>query len=70
MLSYLRASPTTFPSIKIIYSHDEPVELPISIELKYNGLRVRFDGIDQRLRIIEVLEWGKMKMAYKGVEIG
>lgn len=53
-----------------MYSKETPIESPIIIELKYNGLRVRFDGVDQRLRLIEVVEWGKMKLTYKNVEIG
>lgn len=70
MLIYLRSLPTAFPSIKLVYSKEDPVELPVTIVLSQNGIRMRFDGVDQRLRLIEVLEWGKMKMEYKGVEIG
>lgn len=43
---------------------------PVTIELKYNGIRIRFDGIEQRLRLVEIIEWGRMSISYKGVEMG
>lgn len=56
--------------MRIIYSKEDPVALPITIELKYNGIRLRFDGTEQRLRLIEVIEWGRMGITYKGVDLG
>lgn len=70
VLACLKASPTTFPSIKIIYSKKTPVKSPITVVLKYNGLRLRFDGQTQKLRLIEVIEWGKMKLTYKKRDVG
>lgn len=68
-LAQLRASPTFFPSIKIIYSDTDPINRAVTIELKYNGLRLRFDGAQQRLRLIEVLEFGKIGLVYKNQEL-
>lgn len=68
-LAQLRASPTSFPSIKVVYSETDPATKPITIELKYNGLRLRFDGAQQRLRLIEVLEFGKIGITYKNQEL-
>lgn len=70
VISVLKANPTVFPSIKISYSKHDPVQTPITINLKYNGLRLRFDGQNQKLRLIEVIEWGKMALSYKKREVG
>lgn len=70
VISVLKANPTVFPSIKISYSKHDPVQMPITINLKYNGLRLRFDGQNQKLRLIEVIEWGKMALSYKKREVG
>lgn len=34
-----------------------------------NGLRLRFDGADQRLRLIEVLDFRKSRLSYNGGEL-
>lgn len=39
------------------------------IELPANGLRLRFDGPDQRLRLIEVLDFTKIPLMYKNYEV-
>lgn len=70
VIAILKASPTTFPSISITYSKKNPVRSPVTIVLKYNGLRLRFDGITQKLRLIEVIEWAKMKLTYKNRDVG
>lgn len=38
--------------------------------LPNNGIRLQFDGSQQYLRVIEVLEWGKSRLAYNGAELG
>lgn len=40
------------------------------LTLQNNGLRLRFDGPDQRLRLIEVLDFSKTRLSYKGHSIG
>lgn len=39
------------------------------VELPENGLRLRFDGADQRLRLIEVLDFSRIALVYKGSEL-
>lgn len=39
------------------------------LQLPANGLRLRFDGPDQRLRLIEVLDFSKMALVYKNQEV-
>lgn len=39
------------------------------VTLPDNGLRLRFDGADQRLRLIEVVDLKKSMLVYKGMEL-
>jgi isoleucyl-tRNA synthetase len=45
------------------------VHKPVVLSLPANGLRLRFDGPDQRLRLIEVLDFTKIQLTYKNKEI-
>lgn len=59
----------TYPAIHLHHSSTEPVNTPVVIVLPQNGLRLRFDGPDQRLRLIEVMDFRKARLAYRGSEI-
>lgn len=39
------------------------------LQLPSNGLRLRFDGPDQRLRLIEILDFSKIALVYKTQEV-
>ncbi|KZF24210.1 isoleucyl-tRNA synthetase [Xylona heveae TC161] len=69
ILTHLKAQPRTFPVIDVSYSSSQPIATPILLTLPANGLRLRFDGPDQRLRLIEVLDFTKSKLSYKNNEI-
>ena len=68
-LTRLKAQPHTYPIIDLAYSPSQPVSEPIVLALPSNGLRLRFDGPEQRLRLIEVLDFTRNRLAYKGNEI-
>lgn len=68
-LSYLKVQAKTFPTIDISYHPSKPVTAPIIVTLSANGLRLRFDGIDQRLRLIEVLNFSKSSLTYDGKDV-
>ena len=42
---------------------------PVILNLTVNALRLRFDGPDQRLRLIEVLDFDKVSLTYNGHEL-
>jgi hypothetical protein len=42
---------------------------PVILHLPHNGLRLRFDGPEQRLRLIEVLDFTKSHLTYKDRDI-
>ncbi|KAF2089144.1 isoleucyl-tRNA synthetase [Saccharata proteae CBS 121410] len=69
ILTRLKAQPSVYPNIDVSYSPSEPILSPIVLSLPRNGIRLRFDGPDQRLRLIEVLDFGKTKLSYKNVEV-
>jgi len=51
------------------YSPAEPLTAPVVLSLSSNGFRLRFDGPDQRLRLIEVLDFSKTPLTYNGKDI-
>ncbi len=69
ILTRLKAQPQTYPSIDLSYSSTDPVLQPIILSLPASGIRLRFDGPDQRLRLIEVLDFSKTPLTYKGNEL-
>ncbi|KAL3469361.1 hypothetical protein BJX99DRAFT_241498 [Aspergillus californicus] len=69
VLSRVKAHPQTYPAIDIAYSASDPIQDPVSLQLPSNGLRLRFDGPDQRLRLIEVLDFSKTTLVYKNQEV-
>ncbi|OJJ51757.1 hypothetical protein ASPZODRAFT_108745 [Penicilliopsis zonata CBS 506.65] len=69
VLSRLKSHPQLYPAIDIAYSSGEPLQKPVLLQLPANGLRLRFDGPDQRLRLIEVLDFTKINLVYKNQEV-
>uniref|UniRef100_A0A060THT1 ARAD1D33880p n=1 Tax=Blastobotrys adeninivorans TaxID=409370 RepID=A0A060THT1_BLAAD len=70
VLSTLRALPGPFSKIEVSFSKEDPVTNPVVVILDQAGLRLHFDGSQQTLRLIELVEWGKMKTMYKNTELG
>ncbi|KAI9877560.1 MAG: hypothetical protein M1830_003571 [Pleopsidium flavum] len=69
ILTRLKARPQTYPSIDLSYSSPQPTSEPIVLSLLANGFRLRFDGPDQRLRLIEILDFTKTQLSYKNNDI-
>lgn len=69
VLTRVKARPQSYPSIELSYSAAEPVRYPVVLNLPSNGIRLRFDGPDQRLRLIEVLDFSKNNLSYKGIDL-
>lgn len=51
------------------YSASEPLATPVIVNLPDNGLRLRFDGADQRLRLIEIVDFHKMRLTFKNEDV-
>ncbi|KJX97797.1 isoleucyl-tRNA synthetase like protein [Zymoseptoria brevis] len=69
VLSTVKEDKVTYPSIDISFSQSKPLAAPVIVSLPENGIRLRFDGSDQRLRLIEVLDFTRAQLGYKGSEI-
>ncbi|EPQ67939.1 Bgt-2552 [Blumeria graminis f. sp. tritici] len=69
ILTRLKAEPNRFKKIDLLYNHDLPVTEPVILNLPVNGLRLRFDGPEQRLRLIEVLDFTKSHLTYKDKDV-
>lgn len=53
----------------MLYSNTAPIFGPTIISLPHNGIRLCFDGPDQRLRLIEVLDFTRVPIIYEGGEL-
>ena len=69
ILTRLKAQPRTYPTIDISYSSTEPLTIPVFLNLPSNGFRLQFDGPDQRLRLIEVLDFTKTQLRYNDKDL-
>jgi len=57
-----------FNQIDISYSPRRPLTKPVVLNLPANGIRLRFDGPEQRLRLIEILDFRRTQLSYKNVD--
>jgi hypothetical protein len=69
ILTRLKAEPQNFPQLDVIYSPLEPVKTPVVLNLPKNGIRLSFDGPEQRLRLVEVLDFAKNRLSYNNIEV-
>lgn len=69
VLTTIKAEVRTFPRFQLYHDDARPISSPVHVVLPDNGLRLQFDGPDQRLRLIEVLNFSKAKLVYKDVEV-
>lgn len=69
ILTALKAEPQRFPKLDLIYSPSQPVVEPVMLTLPVNGIRLRFDGPEQRLRLIEIIDFARNKLTYKNIDV-
>lgn len=69
ILTRLKSQPQLHPHLDLAYSASEPVLDPVVLSLPDTGLRLRFDGVDQRLRLIEIIDFSKSTFVYKSTEL-
>jgi hypothetical protein len=68
-LTTIKAEVKSFPRFQLYHDDLRPVASPIQLVLPDNGLRLQFDGPDQRLRLIEVLDFAKARLIYKEIDV-
>lgn len=69
VLTRLKAQVQVYPTIDVSYSPSKPLAAPVILNLPPNGIRLRFDGPDQRLRLIEILDFTKTQFTYKNTDL-
>lgn len=69
IITRIKAEPQRFPKLDLTYEPTAPVDEPVILSLPSNGIRLRFDGPQQRLRLIEVLDFTKNKLTYNDREV-
>ncbi|KAI1177353.1 hypothetical protein F4777DRAFT_213528 [Nemania sp. FL0916] len=69
ILTRIKAEPQRFPKIELAYSDVAPVTEPVIVTLPANGIRLRFDGPHQRLRLVEILDFSKNRVTYQDKDI-
>lgn len=69
ILTTIKAEVRAIPKFQLYHDDSRPITSPIHVVLPDNGLRLQFDGPDQRLRLIEVLDFSKAKLVYKDVDV-
>ncbi|KAL5893210.1 hypothetical protein ACKVWC_004153 [Pyricularia oryzae] len=65
ILTRIKAEPQRFPKIDLAFSQTAPIEEPVVVNLPSNGVRLRFDGPEQRLRLVEVVDFTKIHITFK-----
>ena len=69
VLTRLKAQVQVYPTIDVSYLPSKPLAAPVILNLPPNGIRLRFDGPDQRLRLIEILNFTKTQFIYKNTDL-
>ncbi|KAJ6280637.1 isoleucyl-tRNA synthetase [Bipolaris maydis] len=69
VLTTIKAEVKTFPRFQLYHDDFHPISSPVQVVLPDNGLRLQFDGPDQRLRLIEVLDFAKARLVYKDIDV-
>ncbi|RMZ72892.1 isoleucyl-trna synthetase [Pyrenophora seminiperda CCB06] len=69
VLTTIKAEVKAFPRFQLYHDELRPILSPTQVVLPDNGLRLQFDGPDQRLRLIEVLDFAKARLVYKDIEV-
>ena len=69
MLTRFKTQLQVFPTVDVTYDPLEPLSAPVILDFPSNGLRLRFDGPGQRLRLIEVLNFSKSRLTYDGKDV-
>ncbi|KAJ8303189.1 hypothetical protein KUTeg_019585, partial [Tegillarca granosa] len=66
-VSILRRQDRLIKGVQVWYSEQYPLQMDLVLNLSLDGIRLIFDPVSQRLKIIEVNNMSKVKLKYCGV---
>ncbi|WPG97488.1 upf0183 protein [Acrodontium crateriforme] len=69
VLTMIKEDRAQYRAVDLHYSQTDPLQAPVVVTLPENGIRLQFDGPDQRLRLIEITDFSKINLIYKGSEL-
>ncbi|KAG0223673.1 hypothetical protein BGW41_005433, partial [Actinomortierella wolfii] len=65
----LRDQAALIPAVDIKYSDENPFAADIILHLQSNGIELRFEPVSQRLKLIIVEDFTKLRLTYQGHEV-
>ncbi|CAG8441338.1 1435_t:CDS:2 [Diversispora eburnea] len=69
VINFLRKQSRVIPSVDLKYTDESPVTTDLFLSLSVNGMHLRFDGPTQRLKMIEVYDFSKLRLTYQDSEV-
>ncbi|KAK3580322.1 hypothetical protein CHS0354_003556 [Potamilus streckersoni] len=66
-VNILKRQDRVIKGVQVWYSSQAPLQFDLVLNLSQNGIRLIFDSVSQRLKIIEVNSMSKVKLKYCGV---
>ncbi|CAG8559888.1 240_t:CDS:2, partial [Acaulospora colombiana] len=69
IINFLREQSRVIPSVDLKYADESPVTTDLFLSLPANGINMRFDGLIQRLKAIEVYDFSKLRLTYQDSEV-
>ncbi|CAG8627547.1 8467_t:CDS:10, partial [Paraglomus brasilianum] len=69
IINSLREQAIAFPTVDFKYNEESPLTTDLFLSLPANGINLRFDGSTQRLKLIEVYDFSRLRLTYNENEI-
>lgn len=66
-ISILQKHCRIIKNVQVLYSEQMPLSHDLILNLTQDGIKLLFDACNQRLKVIEVYDLGKVKLKYCGV---
>ncbi|KAF9298270.1 hypothetical protein BGZ88_007304 [Linnemannia elongata] len=69
IIRLLRDQAALIPVVELKYSDDHPFTADIVLRLASNGIELRFEPLSQRLKLIKVDDFSRLRLTYQGGEV-
>ncbi|KAI1310224.1 hypothetical protein EDD11_003870 [Mortierella claussenii] len=69
VIRVLRDQAALIPAVELKYSEEDPFAADIILRLASNGIELRFEPYSQRLKLIHVYDFSRLRLTYKGGEV-
>ncbi|KAF9915699.1 hypothetical protein BX616_005579 [Lobosporangium transversale] len=69
IIRLLRDQAALIPAVELKYSEEDPFAADIVLKLASNGIELRFEPYLQRLKLIHVYDFSRLRLTYKGGEV-